>query len=523
MRWMTALALSAAMGSAIAAPKPAPKAVPAPVAAAARQAPGDAEVEAMLARVSANSLRGHLSFIASDMLEGRGSPSRGLDVAAEYIAAQYRRAGLEPIGDDGYFQTANWQFTEADLTGFKLVLQNGAEQAALTPFDVSFKPGRAVMGSKAAVVKVDFNDLTLDAVKGKLGGAVVVTEYPAVKPASAREYGDMMKARADFTERVAAFKPLAVLALMRNAPTGNAGGNGDLSDPAQPAKGKDAALQTLTLHGAAAIKFVDALAPGAGSATADMHLAAAAARAVKLRNVAGVLRGTDPTLKETYVMITAHYDHLGMRDTPTGKVIYNGANDDGSGTVSVIEIASAMAAMKQRPKRSVLFMHVFGEERGLLGSRYYGRHPLVPFAKTVADVNLEQMGRTDDDEGPQVSRAGMTGFDFSDMGAIFAQAGAQTGVDVFKHKVNSDKYFAHSDNQALADQGVPAHTLSVAYGFPDYHGLGDKWQKLDYDNMAKVDRMVALGLWMLANDPKAPQWNANNKLAAPYLEAQKKQ
>lgn len=507
MRWITALALSAAVGTAIAAPKPAPL---------------PAEVNAMLQRVTAPSLRGHLSFIASDLLEGRGTPSRGADLAAEYIAAQYRRAGLEPIGDDGYFQTANWQFTEANLDGFRLVLQQGGESVALTPFDVSFKPGRAVAG-KAAVVKVDFKDMTLDSVRDKLAGSVVVTEYPAGKPASQKEYVEMMQARAAFAERVAVHKPLLVLALARANPGGNAGGNGELADPTQPAKQSAAPVQVLTLHGPAAIKFYDGLAAGAGAAMADVNLAAATTRAVKLRNVAGVLRGSDPALKDTYVMLTAHYDHLGMVNTPNGKVIYNGANDDGSGTVSVIEIASAMAAMKQRPKRSILFLAVFGEERGLLGSRYYGRNPLVPFARTVADVNLEQMGRTDDDEGPQISRTGMTGFDFSDMGTIFAGAGARTGVEVFKHKVNSDKYFAHSDNQALADKGVPAHTLSVAYGFPDYHGLGDKWHKLDYDNMAKVGRMVALGVWTLANDPKAPQWNVNNKLAAPYLDAQKKQ
>jgi hypothetical protein len=508
MRWITALALSAALGSAIAAPKPAPL---------------PAEVDAMLQRVTANSLRGHLSFIASDLLEGRGTPSRGSDLAAEYIAAQYRRAGLEPIGDDGYFQTANWQFTEANLDGFKLVLQQGAEQLALTPFDVGFRAGRAIAGSKVAVVKVDFNDAQLAAVKDKLAGSVVLTEYPAGKPTTQKEYAEMMKSRSDFAQRMATYKPLAVLALHRANPNGDAGGIGELQDPTQPAKNPGSGVQSLTLHGPAAIKFYDSVPMGVGAATADVNLAAATTRNVKLRNVAGVLRGSDPALKDTYVMLTAHYDHLGIRDTPTGKVIYNGANDDGSGTVSVIEIASAMAAMKQRPKRSILFLTVFGEERGLLGSRYYGRNPLVPFAKTVADVNLEQMGRTDDDEGPQISRAGMTGFDFSDMGAIFAAAGAKTGVEVFKHKVNSDKYFAHSDNQALADKGVPAHTLSVAYGFPDYHGLGDKWHKLDYDNMAKVDRMVALGLWTLANDPKAPQWNANNALAAPYIEAQKKQ
>jgi hypothetical protein len=113
----------------------------------------------------------------------------------------------------------------------------------------------------------------------------------------------------------------------------------------------------------------------------------------------------------------------------------------------------------------------------------------------------------------------MTGYDFSDMGAIFSKAGLETGIEVFKHKQYSDVFFARSDNQALADKGVPAHTLSVAYEFADYHAPGDQWQKIDYDNMARVDRMVALGLWTIANDAKAPQWNANNVQAAPYLKA----
>jgi Zn-dependent M28 family amino/carboxypeptidase len=122
----------------------------------------------------------------------------------------------------------------------------------------------------------------------------------------------------------------------------------------------------------------------------SLNLAASIAKPVKLRNVVGLLRGTDPVLKDTYVLVTAHYDHLGTgapRCNPIdGDAICNGANDDGSGTVSVIELASALATLKERPKRSILFMAVFGEESGLLGSRYYGRHPIFPIEKTVSDV-----------------------------------------------------------------------------------------------------------------------------------------
>jgi Zn-dependent M28 family amino/carboxypeptidase len=329
----------------------------------ATAAPHDPAAAPLLGRISASSMRGNLSFLASDALEGRGTPSRGLDIAAEYIAAQFRRAGLEPLGDDGYFQTADWS--------------------------------------------------QIDPKRAKNPGAV----------------------------------------------------------PAAP---------------------------------------------VKVRNVVGILRGSDPVLKDSYILVTAHYDHLGVKEG-AGDQIYNGANDDGSGTVSVIELANAFAANGTRPKRSIVFMTVFGEEHGLVGSRYYGAHPLVPIEKTVAGINLEQIGRTDDSEGPQKMAFAVTGFDFSDIGTTLQQAGESTGVRVSKHPVNSDKYFARSDNQALADQGVPAHTISVAYAFPDYHQAGDHWDKIDYDNMAAVDRTVALAIWQIANNPQTPKWNAANPKAAAYL------
>lgn len=316
------------------------------------------ERKATLDRISANSLRGHLSFLASDLLEGRGTPSRGLDLAAEYIAAQFRRAGLEPAGGDGYFQTTT-----------------------------------------------------------------------------------------------------------------------------MPARGTDAPQ--------------------------------------KVRNVVGLLRGSDPALKDTYVLVSAHYDHLGMNPSLEGDQIYNGANDDGSGTVSVIELASAIAAMKEWPKRSIVFMAFYGEERGLLGSTYYGKNPIFPLAKTVAAVNLEHMGRTDDTEGERKGEMVMTGFDYSEVGPLFEEAGKLAGVKVGKHPRNSDAFFGASDNLALARVGIPSHTLCTSFIFPDYHKVGDHWDKVDYDNLAKVLRGVALGLLTLADSPKEPRWNENNPKAAKFLEAWK--
>jgi Zn-dependent M28 family amino/carboxypeptidase len=251
---------------------------------------------------------------------------------------------------------------------------------------------------------------------------------------------------------------------------------------------------------------------------------------VTVKNVIGILPGSDPNLKSTCVLVTAHYDHIGTSETAVGMTegqpsatdhIYNGANDDGSGTVSVVEIARALSAL--HPKRSIIFMTFFGEERGLLGSTYYGRHPVFPVAKTVADINLEQVGRTDSSEGPEVANASITGYDYSDVTKYLEAAGRRTGIRIYKDDNASDQFFVRSDNAALAEQGVPAHTLTTAFEYPDYHGLGDEWQKIDYDNMAKVDRTVALAVLNIANALKAPAWDASNPKTAQFREAQEKQ
>jgi hypothetical protein len=477
------------------------------------------DISAALDRISSDSLRGHLSFIASDLLEGRGTPSRGQDLAAEYIAAQYRRAGLEAVGDDGYFQTAHWQFAEPDLHDFAFQLDTGKQQLDVPANLLSFSLVQGLTLNDGAIVKIDSNNpAALDGYTGAtLAGKVVVVNLTDFHSMPQTEAAHAYRQWQAFVTKLSTYKPALLLMLDRAHPTGNAGGNGRLVDP-ENSKETTAGTPRITIHSPQAIQALDALGAN-GPARVKVNLAAPRERAVKLRNVVGLLRGSDPTLKNTYVMVTAHYDHLGIRDG----AIYNGANDDGSGTVSVMEIAGVLAGMKQRPARSIMFMTVFGEELGLFGSRYYGRHPIFPIKQTVADVNLEQVGRTDSSEGPQLNNASMTGFDFSDVGTVFQNAGKLTGINVYKNEANSDFYFGKSDNQALADQGVPAHTLCVAYEYPDYHAPGDHWEKVDYANMAKVDRMVALGVLMIANDPVAPKWNTANANTAPYVEAWKKQ
>ena len=252
----------------------------------------------------------------------------------------------------------------------------------------------------------------------------------------------------------------------------------------------------------------------------DSYFQVATFRDKPVRNVIGLLPGSDPTLKSTYLLVTCHYDHVGVRGTE-GDTIFNGANDNGSGTVSVVELAHAFGAMKTRPKRSIVFMTFWGEEKGLQGSRYYGQNPVFPLASTVGMVNLEQLGRTDDDQGSQIARFAMTGYDFTDIPSTFARAGKVAGIQV-DSRPQGDPYFMASDNAALAAVGIPAHTISVSYSFPDYHKASDHWDKIDYENMAKVVKAVGLGVLNLANSSKAPIWNASNPKTKRYIDAQKK-
>ena len=218
-------------------------------------------------------------------------------------------------------------------------------------------------------------------------------------------------------------------------------------------------------------------------------------------NVVGILPGSDPKLSQEFVILSAHYDHVGRRKGE----LYPGANDDASGTASVMEIAAAIAAGPTRPKRSILFMTFFGEERGLLGSKYYVEHPVVPLKRSIVEINLEQLGRTDETTGAEVAAFGMTGTSFSNLPQIIGGAAKKEGVTLY-HRPDEDDFFRRSDNYRFAAKGVVDTTIAVAFDFPDYHKPGDIVDKIDFENLALVDRAVAAAVLQLADDPVRPVW-----------------
>jgi hypothetical protein len=235
-----------------------------------------------------------------------------------------------------------------------------------------------------------------------------------------------------------------------------------------------------------------------------------------VKSVVAVVPGTDPQLKEEYVLVSAHYDHLGERQGE-GDQIYNGANDNASGTVGLIEAGAAL--MKTRPRRSVMFVALWGEEKGLRGSRAFVQDPPVPLSQIIANINLEQIGRTDDNEGPRVEAASITGYDYTTLTDRLIEAGKKTGVTIEHHKRNSSMFFMRSDNAAFAAAGIPAHTISTCYIFPDYHRATDHWDKIDASNMTKIVEMVTDGIAITANSKDRPTWVEGKDATKRYREA----
>lgn len=478
----------------------------------------------ILNSITPANLRGDLSFLASDALQGRYTPSPGLEVAAEFIASQFRAAGLEPGGNTGYFQTAQMIERHVPPPSSDLVLHDGPKSFFVKPKSyVFFNTSRTE--SLRDVPAVIFPTRDIEAFKhSDVKGKAVVVRQPDFRSMPEDQVERAYENMIAFDKLVESSEAAVEVVVEKRDPS--------------PVSSRLFPADELSRHALPVIRASNQEldewfqhANGKRPKAITVDIPAPNDQNPVVKNVIGILRGSDSRLKDTCVMLTAHYDHIGTAETAGHMAaakpsdsdhIYNGANDDGSGTVSVVEIAKALSKLRLHPRRSLVFMAFFGEERGELGSKYYGNHPVFPISKTVADLNLEQVGRTDSTEGKQVNNASLTGYDYSDVTRYLEQAGRELGIRIYKDAKASDAYFTRSDNDALAQLGVPAHSLTVAFDFPDYHAVGDEWQKIDYDNMARVDRMIALGLLKIANSSQAPHWNAQNPKAAPFREAQHK-
>ncbi len=230
-------------------------------------------------------------------------------------------------------------------------------------------------------------------------------------------------------------------------------------------------------------------------------------------NVVGVIRGSDPAVADEAVVIGAHYDHVGVGapvpdEHGVADSIYNGADDDGSGTVAILEIARELAS-GPAPRRTVVVLLSTAEEQGLLGTFWYIRNPVVPIERTVANLQIEMIGRPDDAVGG-FGRAWLTGYERTTMGDQLAAAGSPISPDARPEM----RFFFRSDNVAFAIEGIPAHTLSSYNLHADYHQPSDEVDKVDFEHMAAVVDAAVEAVRYLADGP-TPEWKEGGREGLP--------
>ena len=221
-------------------------------------------------------------------------------------------------------------------------------------------------------------------------------------------------------------------------------------------------------------------------------------------NVVGRLEGRDEKLKEQVILLTAHMDHMGVGKPVDGDNIYNGADDDASGCIAVLQLARALAHEKAR-KRTVLFVFFGSEETGGQGNQYFLQHPPVPLKNIVANLEFEMIGRTDPAVKPD--ELWLTGFDRSNLGPELAKHGAKLVADPHPQQ----HFFQRSDNYALAKQGIIAHTVSSFGLHKDYHRPSDDLAHIDFSHMEEAIHSMLVPVKWLADSEFKPEWVAGKK------------
>jgi Zn-dependent M28 family amino/carboxypeptidase len=251
-------------------------------------------------------------------------------------------------------------------------------------------------------------------------------------------------------------------------------------------------------------------------------------RTINSRNVVAKLEGSDPALKDQYVVYTAHWDHFGVGDPVNGDRIYNGARDNASGVAGMLEVARAFTQVKPQPKRSILFTVVTAEEQGLLGSQYYSVDPLYPLAKTAADINIDEMNVYSPSSDVTV-----IGMGASDLDDYLKQAAQEQGRTLHPDSQPEKGFYYRSDHFNFAKQGVPALYIESGekatdgrapdylkkrldeYEEKDYHAPSDEVKPYwDLRGAAQDARLVFAVGYRVANAAKMPEWKPGNEFKA---------
>ncbi len=468
--------------------------------------------------ITADDLKRHLYIIAGPEMEGRNTPSPGLERAATYIENQFKSFGLLPGNNGSYRQF--YPLYKDSVTGSSLKV-NGTSFAsntdyqvnAMTSYNASLRLGEAVFVGYGIVDGDVWNDYKDVNVAGK--AVIIANGSPASYKPSTTGFASPANLNAKI-RNAQAKGAVAVFVVADNFPRKpivSAGG--------YQLNGYAASVypQVINISEKVAAQIIGADGEGilaklkAGNAPSKAYKAKidfAVAKVTKeeqVSNVIGIVEGTDK--KDEYVVVTAHYDHDGVR---ADGVIFYGADDDGSGTVSVIEMAEAFAKAKaagKGPRRTMVFMTVSGEEKGLWGSEYYGENPVFPLDKTSVNLNIDMIGRIGDEYNVKAKDKDSTNYVY-----IIGDDKLSTDLAPFTDRANKNvklkldrryndindrnRFYYRSDHYNFAKHGVPA--IFYFNGVhADYHKVTDTPDKINYPLMAKRAQLVFYTAWEIAN------------------------
>jgi hypothetical protein len=531
-----AAAALAVTGLALAAGAPKPPPLPAPVMAAGRA-------------IDPSKLEAHVRFLADDKLEGRGTGTRGYDMAAQYVAEQMQALGLEPGGVGGYLQPVPFLRADLQRAACAFELRRGDESVPLeVGRDVLLTPDylRTKWTTEASLVfagygvsapEMGYDDYAGLDVRGKV--LVTFRGAPPRFPNNERAYysNGIVK-----DQLAAAHGAIGVLQISKPDDEARAPWERNMRQSKLPGfrwvddGGAPSNTQAvIELAGSLSHATEERVFEGAPKTYAQAVVDADSSRvqscplawsikALRVTehapatspNVVGVLRGSDAKLRNECVVISAHLDHLGISEPVRGDSVNNGAYDNASGTAMMLEVARAFASLKVRPKRSLVFLNVTGEEKGLQGSDYFARHDAPDSMDVVADVNLDMVLLL-----RPLTKLVDIGGEHSSLGPVVDRAAALAGLEVVPDPLPAEVVFVRSDQFSFVKQGVPAvFPISANDGSAEgeaevarwrtdhYHSPNDDLsQPFDWPSGAKFTSMAFWTAWLVADTPQAPRWN----------------
>lgn len=460
-----------------------------------------------LGTITEADMRARITALAADSMRGRDTPSPELEKAAQYIAGQFTRFGLEP-GGPGRDYLQRYPLTLRRLGSAARIRAEGPKGSAALEAGESFAllPQGSTPDSLSHPLWFAGGDPSAASAGAPRRALWVVPLLSArVAPDVFRRWGEAA-GEADAAGLLFVV-PDEVGAFLRSlAQRGSVVMLDTMTSPGP-------ALAVLTRSGAETLLSVAD--PGYSALTASavpepralpMNVRVQVPSQVEITtapNVIGVLPGSDPRLRDEFVVFTAHMDHLGVGQPVNGDSIYNGADDDASGTAAVVEIAEAMSRLDPKPRRSILFMTVSGEEKGLFGSRWFSEHPTVPLERVVANLNIDMIGRNWRDT---IAAIGLASSSLGQTVDSVARANPHLGLKVVDDLWPNENFFFRSDHYNFARKGVPI--LFFFNGVhEDYHRPSDEPRKIDAEKAARVARLIFLTGLALANAEERPQWD----------------